>query len=1100
MKSRIAKTFVAIAATFAATGAWADRRWSGNGETTDWNDADNWDTGTGAHVFRHSKQAFTKKTVSFSSLVELSQQLWFQNNEASSADTEPIVFTADVAANGLNLAEKLNIASNSDGNGHLEVASGTHTFGGSTEIGGGSCTGTFRQSGGTVYASGWFCVGLSGNGYHYQTAGSFIHSGNVAYIVGQGTGNGTSTVSGGTMTLNGVADTSGYSVYVGENAGTGVWNLSGNAVVTTAKKVGLGKSNTAGRGYLNVADNAVLAVNDELWVGLSGIGHLTVSNNASVSCTDLVLSRNDYDEADENASTATISGGEVTCTKLWLPYGKNRKATMAVTGGQLDITENSYVARGVSSEATLSVSNGLVVAYLDPYIGQHGVGTLEIFDGGVFQSGTASATRKWIKIGSESDGNGTITIHSGGELRGSQITPGSGTSTVNFNGGKFTVLYGEEIFPSSDKLTVNLNGKGGTIDTNGSNASVADPLLGTGSLTKQGSGTLKLSGANTYTGDTIVEEGTLTVSGSLATTNLKLAGGTVSGVLSWNTVVVTNGVYHYSELPSTDAASYEMTGGVIVMTSAEAADSTIKKVVVKGGTLVVDGAGNTYAAGDAIAINAATLDGVTAGDVIRVAGTTLDWTISVDGKTATASAPASATNIWVGGASGSWEEVANWKYGVPTSSQDVSFDGNVTIVYSASVAKVAKTVTLNNANLTIKASNYSGGFYAALQTSSLAGSGTLTLDRAGLVPTAAMTIPSTIKVVIKNNDVNDSYIGSNSYVLTIDGEVNVVNLLHIWNAVINGPITGSGTFGVTGKNVKFAGDNSGFRGTVTTPSDQTQYFLSAASGSENAVWNINGDLRLDFEGVIKFGRFSNSGQKMYYCNHEKAVTIEIGALGGESSFGNLAFFGDLVYETPNMKLANYTIKKVGSGKLTYASYGIPAFDVVEGELALAPTLYNDSHAVLGVDSIIVRTGAILSGALTGELAADSGTVNNTQTHSQTISELTLEPGAIVRQTIVQSGEDPDYTYSCPTLAVSGTASVNGALFDLVDSYDFLANAVAGEATVFTPLSSTTVAGTPVAYRDIPMATAKWAWLPKNTGSAVVFKGRNTRSGFVIFVQ
>ena len=106
----------------------------------------------------------------------------------------------------------------------------------------------------------------------------------------------------------------------------------------------------------------------------------------------------------------------------------------------------------------------------------------------------------------------------------------------------------------------------------------------------------------------------------------------------------------------------------------------------------------------------------------------------------------------------------------------------------------------------------------------------------------------------------------------------------------------------------------------------------------------------------------------------------------------------------------------------------------------------------------------------------------------------------MRQTIVQSGEDPDYTYSCPTLAVSGTASVNGALFDLVDSYDFLANAVAGEATVFTPLSSTTVAGTPVAYRDIPMATAKWAWLPKNTGSAVVFKGRNTRSGFVIFVQ
>ena len=85
--------------------------------------------------------------------------------------------------------------------------------------------------------------------------------------------------------------------------------------------------------------------------------------------------------------------------------------------------------------------------------------------------------------------------------------------------------------------------------------------------------------------------------------------------------------------------------------------------------------------------------------------------------------------------------------------------------------------------------------------------------------------------------------------------------------------------------------------------------------------------------------------------------------------------------------------------------------------------------------------------------------------------------------------------------MSGTVDVSGALFDLVDGYDFLSNAVAGEATVFTPLSAiTSVTGLPAAAYDIPMATPKWAWRPKNTGRAVVFRGRSLMPGFMIIVQ
>jgi autotransporter-associated beta strand protein len=53
---------------------------------------------------------------------------------------------------------------------------------------------------------------------------------------------------------------------------------------------------------------------------------------------------------------------------------------------------------------------------------------------------------------------------------------------------------------------------GAFIDSNGQSITIAQPLLGTGALTKQGAGTLTLSGANTYTGNTTVSAGTLSLS------------------------------------------------------------------------------------------------------------------------------------------------------------------------------------------------------------------------------------------------------------------------------------------------------------------------------------------------------------------------------------------------------------------------------------------------------------------------------------------------------------------------------------------------------------------------------------------------------------
>jgi YVTN family beta-propeller protein/autotransporter-associated beta strand protein len=82
---------------------------------------------------------------------------------------------------------------------------------------------------------------------------------------------------------------------------------------------------------------------------------------------------------------------------------------------------------------------------------------------------------------------------------------------VDFNGG--TLKTTGDLVTSR---TISLLAKGGTIDTNGFNATFSGSVINSGSLTKIGAGTLTLSGINTYTGGTIINGGTLVVDGPQA--------------------------------------------------------------------------------------------------------------------------------------------------------------------------------------------------------------------------------------------------------------------------------------------------------------------------------------------------------------------------------------------------------------------------------------------------------------------------------------------------------------------------------------------------------------------------------------------------------
>jgi hypothetical protein len=305
-------------------------------------------------------------------------------------------------------------------------------------LGSGS-SGTLFINGGTVTLSDILLIGVNGVGTISLTGGQ-LNETNTSFV---GENNiGQMTVSGGTWVAGNVYMGNGPSAQGTLTIAGGTSNFLSNL------EIGYG-SLTTGTVWLT---DGQLSVTNETSVGYGGIGQMTVSNG-TWTANNVYLAN----QFISSLGTLTVAGGTNNLSNLQITSSANTTGTMWLTGGQLNVTNQTII--GNNGIAQMTVSNGIwltSIVEIGHVLGSSGTltiagGTNTLSSSLEIALSTGSAGRLWLTGGQLNvtnttivgqDGTGQMTVSNGIWMGGNvNVAQGSTTSqgTLTIAGGSTTI-------------------------------------------------------------------------------------------------------------------------------------------------------------------------------------------------------------------------------------------------------------------------------------------------------------------------------------------------------------------------------------------------------------------------------------------------------------------------------------------------------------------------------------------------------------------------------------------------------------------------------------------------------------------------------------
>ena len=316
----------------------------------------------------------------------------------------------------------------------------------------------------------------------------------------------------GTATVNhsgGTIDVVNSHIVIGRFAGgSATVNLSGNAIMQTsggsgARDIYIAWDQAGSQGTLNIQDNATLSIVQNFNAANQGTAIVNQSGGTTTVGGSINLAT--QNSATGNA-TLNLSGGTFTTSGALNMATANAgaEASLNVAGGALSVAgalnaANQGTAAIAQSGGTTTITGATNLANANA----PGNATLNV-TGGTFNAngGTNMAT---ANAGAEA----TLNLN-GGLYSTSRINTGTGTATINFDGGTLRTTADHH-----HAATTHILAGGGTFDVAGtSTASLSQDLHGSGDLTKTGTGTLVLRDGHNHTGAVIIESGTIALASS----------------------------------------------------------------------------------------------------------------------------------------------------------------------------------------------------------------------------------------------------------------------------------------------------------------------------------------------------------------------------------------------------------------------------------------------------------------------------------------------------------------------------------------------------------------------------------------------------------